>query len=277
MGHISVTPCLSALKTLLETHGDDLPLAEALLTAALEEHPDLDPAPYLQRLDDLAGRVRALTGRVGVLQAMRQALFEEAGLRGNDRHYYDRRNSLLNEVLDRGLGLPITLAVIYVEVARRAGGQAEGVGFPGHFLVRHHLPGNVVLVDAFAGGQVVGRSELEALLERTSGSRVTLEPWMTEPTPAKNILTRVLTNLKHAYVLDEDLVGAVTALDRLLLVDPSRADERRDRGLLYGQLGMGQAAAVDLQAYLDATPDAPDGDRIRELLPHLQVLHDELN
>lgn len=272
-----MTPSQRALKTLLDAHGDDLPLAEALLAVALEEHPDLDPAPYLRRLDDLAARVEVLIHQVGTLQAMRQALFEEAGLQGNDGQYYDRGNSLLNEVLDRGLGLPITLSVVYIEVARRAGQQAEGVGFPGHFLVRHHLPHNAVLVDPFGGGQVVGQSELAALLERTSGSRVTLEPWMTNPTPPRQIVTRVLTNLKHAYVLAEDLVGAVTALDRLLLVDPSRFEEQRDRGLLYGQLGLGQAATQDLEAYLAAVPDAPDRDRIQGLLPHLQVLRGELN
>ena len=122
-----------------------------------------------------------------------------------------------------------------------------------------------------------GESELAALLERTSGSRVTLEPRMTNPTPPRQIVTRVLTNLKHAYVLAEDLVGAVTALDRLLLVDPSRFEEQRDRGLLYGQLGLGQAATQDLEAYLAAVPDAPDRDRIQGLLPHLQVLRGELN
>ena len=268
----------NALRALVEAHGrDDLPLAAALFALSLEEHPDLDAAAYEARLDALAARVRALTGRVGEMQAARQALFEEEGFAGNEAHYYDRENSLLHAVMDRRLGLPITLSVLYVEVVRRAGGEAQGVGFPGHFLVRHAIAGRYVLVDPFAQGVVRGEADLEALLARAAGPGARLEPWMTAPAPPVDVVTRVLVNLKHAYVLAEDLVGAVTALDRLLDLAPERAEERRDRGLLYGQLGLAQTAVQDLEAYLEARPDAPDRDRVEALLPRLLARRELLN
>ena len=268
----------NALSALVEAHGrDQLPLAGALFALSLEEYPELDPAPYEARLDALAARVRALTHRVGELQAVRQALFEEEGFAGNEAQYYDRENSFLHEVMDRRLGLPITLSVIYVEVVRRAGGRADGVGFPGHFLVRHEIAGRPVLVDAFAQGTVRGEADLTALLRRAAGPGAELAPWMLEPAAPIDVVTRVLVNLKHAYVLAEDLVGAVTALDRLLGLDPDRAEERRDRGLLYGQLGLAAAAVRDLERYVEERPEADDRARVLGLLPRLRDKRGQLN
>lgn len=268
----------TALHALVEAHGrDDLPLAPALFALSLEEYPSLEPGPYEARLDALASRVRALTGRVGELQAVRQALFEEEGFAGNTEQYYERENSFLHEVMDRRLGLPITLSVLYVEVVRRAGGTAHGVGFPGHFLACHEIAGRAVMVDPFAGAQVRGEDELLQMLRRAAGPEADLQPWMMAPAHPVDVVTRVLVNLKHAYVLAEDLVGAVTALDRLLDLDPERAEERRDRGLLYGQLGLVPAAVADLEAYLAARPDAEDRPRVEGLLPRLRARRELMN
>lgn len=267
----AVSQAIEALSGLKARHEADLPLAETLLALALEEYPELEPEPYIERLDGLAGRVRALTGRVGELAAARQALFEEAGFEGNTEAYYDPQNSLLNVVMDRRRGLPITLAAIYVEVVRRAGGRAYGVGFPGHFLAAHEIAGRSVFVDPFRGGQVQGPEALEAMLSEAAGVPAKLEPWMTEPNDGLAVAVRVLTNLQHAYLLAEDRVGAVTALDRLLALAPERVDARRDRGLLYAQLRLPQAALPELEAYVAACPTASDTPRILALLPQLQA------
>lgn len=268
---------VEALSALVAEHGSDLPLAEALLAAALEERPTLQAGPYLARLDDLAGRARSLVGRVGTLAAMRQALFEEAGFAGNTEAYYDPRNSQLDEVIDRGLGQPITLSAVYLEVARRAGEVAEGIGFPGHFLVAHHVAGRPVYVDAFDEGQVLGPDALAAHLARAAGGPAEVEPWMLEPASGLAIVLRVLTNLNRAYVLAEDLPGAITALDRMLALEPDLPEARRDRGMLYAQLRLPQAALPDIEAYVQARPTAEDTPKLLAMMPSLEAARGQLD
>ena len=153
-----------------------LPLDEAALAIAAEEYPGLDPAAHLAELDRLAGRVRALApgpGRAAAtLQALRQVLFEEAGFRANEKSYYDPRNSYLNEVLDRRLGIPISLSLVFMEVARRAGLDLDGVGFPGHFLVKlAPQAGPEVFIDPYNGGELLTAAECLARFRSASHGR----------------------------------------------------------------------------------------------------------
>lgn len=258
------------LEAVISAYGDDLPLDRVLLLIAREEYPDLDIGRYLGVLDqlgDLAAR-RARTEDLTV--ALVRTVFEDGGFRGNTESYYDPRNSLFSEVIDRRLGIPITLAAVFMEVARRAGSRALGIGFPGHFLLRHEARGRAVLLDPFNRGQVVRRSDCQRLLAESAGEGAELEPWMLEPSSPKMMVVRVLTNLKHAYVRQKDLIGAVKAIDRLLIVDPERWVERRDRGLLFVELECVAAALRDLEAYADHAAGGEDVEEIRRVLPDLR-------
>lgn len=258
-----------ALRHLIANKGEP-PLAEALLWAAMDEYPNLYPVPYLEQLDRWADQVARGTGCQR--DRMQALLFDELGFCGGEAAFFDPEASLLNRVMDRRVGLPITLAVVYLEVAWRAGFHVEGVGFPGHFLVRHER----VLIDPFHGGKVVSAPGCQDMLDRVTGGGSTLQPWMLAATPKKQILTRVLSNLKSAYMIDRAFPEAVQAIDRLLAISPDRDDDLRDRGLIYAELGCANAALSDLLSYLART-EAEDAYVIESLLPELRKQRDHLN
>lgn len=268
-----------ALGALIEAYGEELPLDRALLSIALEEYPEIDASHYLSALDALAERALARAGELGGQQpAIAETLFTEANFRGNGDNYYDPENSLLNVVLDRKVGIPITLSIVYIEVARRAGSRAVGIGFPGHFLVQHEVDGQKLLIDAFNRGSVLERADCRRILAGLTEERPpNLEPWMLAPSSPRAIVARVLTNLKNAYLLEHDFIGAVKAIDRLLVVDPDRETERRDRGLLYAELGMANAAVKDLEDYLERALPGPELSSIRGLIPALRAASRRLN
>jgi regulator of sirC expression with transglutaminase-like and TPR domain len=260
-------------------------LARAALLVAAADRPGLDVGHYLTRLDTLAHQAsRELelcsdpVERVGQLC---HYLFEDLGLRGNAAAYYDARNSYLDQVLDRGLGIPITLAVILLEVAWRLDLDLEGVDFPGHFLVRlpARRPGEqAVLLDPFHGGGVVDRWGCQVLLDRASGGQLQLQPPQHLRTATKRgILARMLRNLKGVHLREGHLDQALAAVERLLVVQPDHPQERRDRGLLYLTLGRFARAADDLARYLGALPQAPDHEQVRERLAEARRRQWELN
>jgi regulator of sirC expression with transglutaminase-like and TPR domain len=266
------------LRTLIDAYGEDLPLDRALLLVAKEEYPDLDVTKYFELLDRLAERaMRSASDSGDLLRALVHTVFQEAGFRGNKENYYDPKNSLLNAVIDRRLGIPITLSIIFIEVARRAGSHAVGIGFPGHFLVRAEADGRTVLLDPFERGTIMRRSDCERILKASSGAQAELEPWMLEPSTPKAIVLRVITNLKHAYMLQKDLINAVKAIDRLLIVDPARWTDRRDRGLLFMELNCANAAISDLELYRQHATDLKDLDLIDRVLPELKKQRSQLN
>lgn len=266
------------LRALIDTYGEDLPLDRALLLIAKEEYPELDLAKYFELLDRLAERAMRIASDNGELtRALVQAVFQEAGFRGNKENYYDPKNSLLNAVIDRRLGIPITLSIIFIEVARRAGSNAVGIGFPGHFLVRCEADGRAILLDPFEKGMALKRSDCERILKASSGAQAELEPWMLEPSTPRSIVLRVLTNLKHAYMLQKDLINAVKAIDRLLIVDPARWTDRRDRGLLFMELNCANAAIADLELYRQHATDRKDLDLIERVLPELKKQRSQAN
>jgi regulator of sirC expression with transglutaminase-like and TPR domain len=252
---------------------DPVPLDEAALAIAEEEYPRMDREEYLVRLDALAERVRAKAppGRAAtLLHALRKVLSEEEGYRGNDGDYGDPRNSFLNEVLDRRLGLPITLCVLYMEVARRASLELVGVGFPGHFLAKYVSPGGAeVFVDAYHGGEMLSAEECVARYRARTGGRDLDRRYLAAVAP-RQILARMLHNLKRTYLERKDDVRAWWVLDRILILTPGQLEAMRDRGLVSARLGIASAAERDLEAYLAGSSGAADEAEVRRVLAGLR-------
>lgn len=252
---------------------DAVDLAEAALLLAQDDRPDLDVAAWLARVDGLAaaaaGRVRAAPDAPGQVAALCRFLFEERGLAG-DRDTYDApENSHLDRVLERGRGLPITLAVLLVAVARRLGLPLVGVSFPGHFLVRHRdLP---LVLDPFDGGRALDEPALRALLRRATGGDVDdLAPLLAPATP-REVLARMNRNLKGTHLRRGALAEALAAIERLLLLAPDDPAEVRDRGLVLLALDRPGAAVEALARYLALRPDAPDARPVAARLEEAQA------
>ncbi|MEM7050709.1 MAG: transglutaminase-like domain-containing protein [Acidobacteriota bacterium] len=238
-------------------------LAEGALLIAAEEYPELDIEDQLRRLDGLADAARGALAEVEDdpllrLQRLNRFLFVESGFRGNREDYYDPRNSFLNEVLERRLGIPITLSLVLMEVGRRAGVELEGVGFPGHFLVRH----GQTLLDPFDGGRFLNCHDCQDLLACMTGGRMPFHDGLLRTASNHEILLRMLNNLRGIYSEIGDQERVIAVLDRLLLLAPEDGILRRDRGLLLLERGECSRALADLQAYLTAEPGALDRCRI---------------
>lgn len=248
---------------------EEIDLAEAALLIAAEEQPGLDPRPWLRRLDQMAAHLQPRLDRAPAeldrLKILNDFLTREVGLRGNSEDYYDPRNSLLNEVLDRGLGIPISLAVVWIEVGRRVGVPLDGVGFPGHFLLRHARYPQIVL-DPFAGGRLLAPEDCRELLDQVSGGTIEFHPQLLRPAGRRQILLRMLSNLRGVYLKNNDLARAISVLDRMLLLDPEDWDTLRDRGLLRLQAGDMMGGIEDLEHYLEDSPDVLEHGRIASLL-----------
>src|SRR3712207_132986 len=208
-----------------------------------------------------------------IVEALAEYLFREVGFTGNEANYYDARNSYLNDVLDRRTGIPISLSVIYLELGKRLGLPFEGVGLPGHFLVRLADPFLPVLVDPFGQGKLVTLDECRARLHALYGDRVELTSSMLRPVGARAILFRMLANLKGVYARQEEYARAARTIGLMLLVDPAAAAEYRDRGLMRFRAGDLKSARLDLEHYLELQPDAADADAIREQLALVDRLH----
>jgi regulator of sirC expression with transglutaminase-like and TPR domain len=254
----------------------DSGLARAALCFARIEYPDLDPGPYLARLDEMGrvarDRLAALTPADAVhasrIAAFTRYIYDDLGFTGDREHYDDPRNSFLNVVLDRRAGIPITLAVVLLEVSARAGLRIEGINFPGHFLVRAPAGdddphGRDLLIDPFHGGAIVSESDCYRLLRTHLGDDATLSPGMFAVAGKHQILVRMLLNLKRAYVRMRSFPQARDATELLLALDPSALTELRDRGLLAYHLEDFSSALQDLQTYLRLA-DAPSNDEERQ-------------
>ena len=243
---------------------DPVPLDEAALAIAAEDDPALEPEVYLTRLDSLAERVRerAPSGAASTLRVLREVLHAEEGFRGNDVDYYDPKNSFLNQVLDRRLGIPISLSVVWIEVARRAGLRLQGVGFPGHFLVKYASKGGPeVFVDAYHGGEMLSADECAARHHARSGQE--LDRRHLEGVTPRQILARMLHNLRRIYAERKEPVGAWWVADRLLLLAPGQLEALRDRGLAAAKLGGVEAATADLEEYLQKAPRSAEAAEVR--------------
>lgn len=251
----------------------EIDLARGALLVAAAEYPELDVDAEMAALDSLAAAAsRRLGGEKDALaqvNGLSQYLFDEVGLRGNREDYSDPRNSYLNEVLDRRLGIPITLSLVYVEVGRRLGMPLAGIGMPGHFVVRHRDITDLA-IDAFSGGLLLSDEECAQRVTEATQGAVPWHPRYLEPVTKREFLARILRNLKGAYLRLRDQRRALRTMDLLLTVEPGAIQERRDRGMLRYQLGKTDDALEDLEGYLAAEPYAPDADKIKGLVQELR-------
>jgi regulator of sirC expression with transglutaminase-like and TPR domain len=248
-----------------------IPLAEAALWIAAEEYPALDVETYIDRLDEMAEAVRprlASAGAPETITRFNEFVFGELRFGANDEEYDDPRNSFLNDVIDRRVGIPITLSLVYTELCSRLGLPAVGVGFPGHFLVKWVGPSEV-LIDPFYR-KVITRAECVERLKSSHGPQARLDEEMLAPATPRQIVVRMLRNLKHNYLGRGDMPRALAAVDRALLVCPDDATELRDRGILYCRLECYAAALRDLERYLVLAPADSLAAQIRERLPELR-------
>ena len=254
---------------LLHPDDDHIPLAEAALTIARIEYPELDFAPYLKTLDRLAARVQSRLPHVAettdVISALNSVLFTEENFTGNRDDYYDPRNSFLNDVLDRRAGIPITLAVLYMEVARRVGFPLFGVGMPGHFLLKHYdSDGHETFIDAFNSGLVMTADDCQQRLNEIYSGQLTLQPHFLMSVTRRQILTRILNNLKGIYLTGRNLKRALAVIDLLLAIYPRSPEDVRQRAGIRYNLGQLRGAVEDLETYLKMLPEASDADEVRQ-------------
>ncbi len=274
---------LAPFRALMAQDDARIELARACLMIARDAYPEVDVGHYLGEIERYGLRLRARLSQHGraekKLIALNEFFFGELGFEGNVDAFYDPRNSYLNEVIDRRIGIPISLAILYVEIGRRIGLPLEGVSFPGHFLVRLRLRGAMLVLDPFAGGAPQSEDELRARLARvvppaaTGGIAVEalpLEPFL-EPASHRQILARVLRNLKGIYRAADEPARLLEVLDRILVVTPDAHAELRDRGLVYQRLECWQPALEDLTAYVERAADAADAAAIRIQLTALRA------
>ncbi|MCC7354742.1 MAG: transglutaminase family protein [Anaerolineae bacterium] len=276
------SPARAFFAALVSLPDDEIGLAHGALLIAQEEYPRLDAEAYLRRLDHLAERLRpileGLQTDVQRLTALNRLLFEEEGFRGNQADYYDPRNSFLNDVLDRKLGIPITLSVVYMEVGWRVGLPLSGVGLPGHFMVRCDGRGGPILVDPFHRGAILTAREATERAREVSGQQVPLLPESFQPVSRRAILTRMLNNLKAIYVQRADYPRALSAVERLVLIAPEAATEVRDRGLLHYALNQYSQAETYLERYLWLTREGSDDvEAIQATLERIRETRTRLN
>jgi regulator of sirC expression with transglutaminase-like and TPR domain len=257
-----VLPSPTSLATDLQAHADTpgTDLAPGALRIATIEYPRLDSSHYVERLDELGAgaleRVARVAGADGPVHARIEAisgfLYGERGFRGNRNRYSDVRNSCLNQVLELRTGIPITLAVVYMEVARRAGVRTEGINFPGHFLIRAYQDADAELglvVDPYHDGTILTEQDCRDLLAR-HGEEMAFTPELLSPATKRQVLVRMLVNLKRLYVKNRSFPQARLVTHTLLELSPSSLQELRDRGLLSYHLHDYANALRDLEEYL---------------------------
>jgi regulator of sirC expression with transglutaminase-like and TPR domain len=242
----------------------------AALEMASVEFPGLDLEGSLVRLDTVAQQIRAqLTedaSGLDFIKAANELLFEVMQFRGNENEYYDPRNSCLNSVLIRRLGIPITLSVIYIEVARRLGRTVYGVGLPGHFIVAYEDRESRYWVDPFHNGRILTFADCSALAKETANVDLRANPAVLSPVNTRQILVRMLSNLKAIYLRGENFDKAREVLTLLIEAMPDYAEEYRQRGIVQMRLGNHRAAKEDLDTYLRLEPNAPEREQVKKQL-----------
>ena len=269
--------------------GPEADLAPAALVIARLEYPNLTPTRYLERLDVMGAAAAARLSGLGThatgrerIEVLNHYLYAEQGFLGNEEHYNDTRNSLLNEVLERRTGIPISLAMVYIEVARRAGVLVDGVNFPGHFLLRYRGPDDersvdLLLLDPFNRGVPLSESDCRELLRQHVGDAMVFNERLLAPATTQQILTRMLMNLKRIYVRNRSFPQARAVTELLLALEPGSVTELRDRGLLAYHLGDLSRALADLERYVGLSSDAEGAaeelhaDR-QQILEHVKTL-----
>lgn len=258
----------------------EIELAEGALAISAAENPQLDPEPWLRRLDTWAEELRPRLDGVSCdlerVQTLCRFLYDDKGLRGNQECYYDPRNSFLDQVLERRLGIPITLAVVLIEVGRRVDVPLVGVGFPGHFLVRHacHLH---LLLDPFDDGNLLTHGDCAEILQRLTRNRIPFSPNLLQAVTPRQVLLRILNNLCGIYLSKDDVGRALSVVERKRLLYPDQPSYLRERGVLRLKAGLCEEGLADLEGYLEAEPDAHDWDEIAALAEKVRERSDPVH
>ena len=277
------TAAAARFRDLIDRSDDEIDLAEGALLIAKGVNADLDVAHYLSRIEALAGelarRFTGSTSQTDRILALNQFLFEEQGFAPSIEDYYDPRNSFLNEVLERRVGIPISLSVLYIEIGCRAGLPLSGVSFPGHFLVKCKVNAGLIVLDPYCRGVSLSLHDLQQRLREVRGGEVSraIVAGMLVGANKKQILARMLRNLKAIYLEREDYNMALSAMEWIITLTPADALEVRDRGLLYAKLECARAALDDLQRYLELAPDAEDVQEMRSRVIELRQAAARLN
>lgn len=255
---------------------EEISLAETSLLIAVLGNPDLSVPAYLSRLEQLAdvlkSRVADQDGVADRLGVLNQLLFKELGFRPNAENYYDPRNSYLNEVLDRRIGIPITLCLIYMELGRRINLPLQGVSFPGHFLVKCAVPDGIVVLDPYSGGISLSLADLQQRLRDARGGEVSRSVVAQLLVAASNrhVIVRLLSNLKAIFLREKDFNRALMIVTWIVATVPELTPELRDRGLIYQELQCFRAALADFEQYLKRAPDSEDAADIRRRVIELR-------
>jgi regulator of sirC expression with transglutaminase-like and TPR domain len=258
-----------------------IPLAEAALIMACEEYPQLELGPYLDMLDQIADAAQQKRipsdSALDTIHKINTVLFDTYGFRGNADDYYDPRNSFFNDVLDRRLGIPITLSVLYVEVARRLSFPIAGVGMPGHFLVKYSDRSEEFFIDPYNRGEILSRDDCRSRLNERYGDAVEFSDRLLARATNCQILSRMLNNLKDIYVKGHATDKCLLIVDMMLMVDSEDLIQFRDRGLLRMQLRQYDGAGRDLEHYLLHSPNAQDREEIEDRLKELKRIRAMMN
>ena len=264
---------LPSWDSLARMDDDALPLLGTALLIARDEYPGLSPEPYDAivggYVDALRGEVKAQDSAPARMAVINRYLFDEVGFGGNNESYSDPRNSYLNDVFDRKLGIPISLALVQMEIARRLDVPLDGISFPGHFLVRLPVDDGILVMDPYNKGRSLSADELRDRVSVHCGGQTPDDSELLHilaPATHRAILLRMLRNLKALYADRDDWERVARSSDRLLKIAPGLSEEVRDRGLAYLKLGHVAGARDDLTRYLHAQPDAQDEEAIRSLL-----------
>jgi len=262
---------------------EDIPLVWASLVVARDEYPSLDLSEYEEIAVDYGRRAKKRIADDDPFDRIRRLndyVFEELGFTGNQADYYDPRNSYLNEVFDRKLGIPISLGVVQLDIAQRTGLPLKGISFPGHFLVSLPVDGGLLVLDPYSKGRSLDVGELKRRAQPHVGNNELRDEQLSSLlSPASNraILTRMLRNLKALYTEANDYDRALRCTDRLLTLDSDQPHELRDRGLLYLRVGHARAGRDDLRKYLLENPEASDVEQVRQALIEASATASRLN
>jgi regulator of sirC expression with transglutaminase-like and TPR domain len=278
-----VTTTSERLCQLMSGPDENIGLAEAALLIAAQEYPDLSVSAYLSRFEQLAHSLRMRIGEDATalerVAELNQFLFRDIGFVPNTENYYDPRNSFLNEVLERRTGIPITLSVVYMELGRRIGLPLQGVSFPGHFLVKCLVPEGEVVLDPYSAGISLSLQDLQKRLREVRGGEVSraIVSELLVSASNKEILVRLLRNLKAIYLREQSLEKALPLLNLIIAAAPAQSAELRDRGMIYQQLECPRAALTDFKSYLERSPSADDAADIRTRILQLRKAVARLN
>ncbi|MDH5766376.1 MAG: transglutaminase-like domain-containing protein [Gammaproteobacteria bacterium] len=265
----------SEFEQLLDQPDDQISLAAGALMVARLEYSDLKIETELDRISRLADEIRDRLPEnasvAEILTSLNKVLFVEKGFEGNSEHFYDPRNSFLNDVLNRKLGIPISLSILYIELGQRLGLPLKGISFPGHFLVKLDMQEGAIILDPYFGGISLSEEDIEERLQEFYGNKLKRRHFsgLLATTPNREIIIRVLRNLRNIYMQNHDWNKALTIADFMVYQDSDKLDSIKARAYIYDALECSRPAMEDYQEYLQISPEAEDIQIIRNRIIEL--------